>query len=147
VTCRGGALIATLVVVLSASAAEAATTVLFKGAVAADGNSKLTFEIVRNKSGKRRVDYPQASRLDALCESGAEEIEVSFGSGVRAAKLKGDGTFEFDNSGEDYIAYVRGAVTRGSARGSLRYQGTADFPDSNSQRCDTGEVKWTAERR
>lgn len=132
-----------LVFVLAAPMALASSTTTFKGAVAGDENSKVTFKVVKNQKGKRRVDVPKGLRLDATCDGATYDIDVYFGSGLKSAKVADDGTFEFDNSGETWIAVVRGDITGKSATGTLHYQGATEFPDGDKT-CDTGEVKWDA---
>jgi hypothetical protein len=134
-----------LVCALAAPLAWAAPTTLFRGAVSADENSKFTFKVLKNKKGKRRVDVPKAKRVNAQCEAGPQEIDATFGS-LRNAKIAGDGSFNFDNSGGDYVAYVRGRITGKSARGALRFQGPTEYEGTDTQLCDTGEVKWTAKK-
>ena len=148
--CRRGALIAVVLAVLASSPASAGSRATFKGAVSADENSRVVFQVVKNDSGRRRVDVPKAKRLNATCDSGPREIDVLFGAGLKSAKVGADGSFDFDNSGttpggEDYVAYVRGRITGKSATGVLRYQGKVNFPDG-PESCETSEVKWDAEK-
>jgi hypothetical protein len=150
VICRRGALIAAVVAALAAPSALASPNTLFKGAVTADENSKLTFKVIKNENGKRRVDVPKMKQVNAICVSGPEEIDVTFGS-IKTARISKDGEFDFDNSGVDdeghkYVAYVRGEISGKAASGNLRFQGPTAFKDGSTQNCDTGELKWTAEK-
>ena len=145
---RRGALIAVLAGALATPLIAAASTSdgpVFKGTVEADENAKFRFEVLKNKKGKRRVDYPKSKRLDAQCETGPQDIDVTFGSPEKSAKISEDGDFDFDNSGEKYVVYVRGRISGKSASGVLRYQGPTDFRQGQ-QDCDSGEVEWTAEK-
>ena len=141
---RRGTLIAVLVAAIAVPAAAAATTSKFKGSVVGDENSKVTFKVIKNENGKRRVDVPKAKRLDATCEMGPNEIDATFGS-LGNIKVSQSGEFNFDNSGEKYVAYVRGTISGKSASGVLHFQGPTNF-DGAAQDCDTGEVNWTAKK-
>jgi hypothetical protein len=139
-----------LMAALAVPSAVAAPISSFKGSVTGDENSKVTFKVLKNKKGKRRVDYPKAKLLDAQCEAGPQEIDVVFGSPEKAAKISHTGEFSFDNSGTDeegheYVAIVHGVISGGSASGELRYQGLT-VSETAEQNCDTGEVKWTAKK-
>jgi hypothetical protein len=146
VTCRRGLLVVVLAFALAVPFAGAASKTSFKGAVSADENSKVTFKVFKNDNGKRRVDVPKAKRVNATCESGPQEIDATFGS-LKNAKIANDGSFDFDNSGGDFVAYVRGKITGKSATGVLRFQGPTEFKRRTvTEDCDTGEVKWTAKK-
>lgn len=128
------------------AAASPPEEAVFKGAVTGDENSKLTFKVIKNRKGRRRVDYPKARQLNAQCDSGPQEIDVRFGSPEKAARVSEKGAFNFDNSSKGFVVYVRGAITGKFASGVLRYQGPTDF-GQGTQNCDSGEVQWTAKKR
>jgi hypothetical protein len=145
---RRGALIAVLAAALATPLIAAASTSdgpVFKGTVEADENAKFRFEVLKNRKGKRRVDYPKSKRLNALCDTGPQDIDVTFGSPEKRAKISRNGDFNFDNSGAKYVVYVRGRISGRSAGGVLRYQGPTDFR-RGKQDCDSGEVEWTAKK-
>lgn len=141
---RRGALIAVLTAAVAVPTAAAATNVKFRGSVTGDENSKVTFKVIKNENGKRRVDMPKSRRLNATCQSGPKEIDATFGS-LDNVKVSASGEFNFDNSGTKYVAYVRGTISGKTAGGVLRYQGPTDF-DGTTQDCDTGEQNWTAKK-
>ena len=144
---RGGVVIAVLIAALAVSVAAAAPISSFKGTVTSDENSKVTFKVIKNEKGKRRVDYPKTKRLDAQCDSGTRDIDVMFGSPKIPAKISDEGEFSFDNSVEGYVAVVHGVITGKSASGELHFQGPTEFEGSTVlQNCDTGVVKWTAKK-
>ena len=126
--------------------ADAAPRTSYGGSVTSDSNSRLTFKVVKNERGKKRVEWPKTKRLDATCESGPKEIDATFGNPDKPVRVSKSGEFDFDNSQGNYIAYVRGTLTGSSASGVLRYQGPTTFDDDLTQDCDTGEVKWTAKK-
>lgn len=139
-------MIAVVTAALAVPFAAAAPTSTFKGSVTGDENSKVTFKLLKNNKGKRTVDFPKGKRLNAECQSGPQEIDATFGSSPeKPAKLSPGGEFDFDNSTEDYVAYVRGTIKRGAASGVLHFQGPTNF-NGTKQDCDTGEVKWTAKK-
>ena len=139
-------LIVALIGALAVPMADAAPTTSYRGSVTSDPNSKLTFKVVKNDRGKKRVEWPKTKNLDATCESGPEEIDTSFGNPKKPVKVSKTGEFDFDNSQGNYIAYVRGRLRGVFASGVLRFQGPTTFDDEVVQNCDTGEVKWTAEK-
>jgi hypothetical protein len=145
---RRGALIAVLAAALATPFIAPASTSegrVFRGTVTSDENARFSFQVLKNRQGKRRVDYPKSKRLDAQCESGPQDIDVTFGSLVKPARISRSGQFEFDNSGAKYVVYVRGTISGKSASGVLRYQGPTDFR-RGKQDCDSGEVEWTAKK-
>lgn len=123
-----------------------AATTGYKGEVKGDGNSKLTFKVIKN-GNKERVDLPKVKNLDATCDSGDQEVDVTFGS-VDNAKVNGQGEFSFDNSGGDYVATFEGKLKGKNGSGTLQFSGPTTFndPSPHTEQCDSGVVDWSAKK-